>query len=146
MDEFKLLTSGVAFNRGKKSKDVRFAQLKQNDTPSSSSNVLNFFRESRVTPIEEFATPKSSDIRESVSSDSDAEKEEWFKSQEEVNIYRRKHRIFTYSRSSSHKDKDDAASVPWPIKTFQDLETIYKVNPWIVQNVSNFFKFKNPSR
>lgn len=164
MDEFKLLTQGVALNRGRRSKDVRFAHVKKqtNDININRNipNLLNFFGESRPCELEKRKASESDSLnRDSNDGHSNfkrqrhqTEKErgvelEWFTSQEEVNAFRRKNRISAYSTSIKNKNVMNSNDrIPWPIKEFNDLENNYNIPNWIIQNVLNNFRFKNPSR
>lgn len=163
MDEFKLLTQGVALNRGRRSKDVRFAHVKKqtNDININRNipNLLNFFGESRPCELEKRKASESDSLnRDSNDGHSNfkrqrhqTEKErgvelEWFTSQEEVNAFRRKNRISAYSTSIKNKNVMNSNDrIPWPIKEFNDLENNYNIPNWIIQNVLNNFRFKNPS-
>lgn len=139
MDELKLLTLGIAVSRGNKSRHLRFARAKEvPSSPQNISNVFNFFGESRCAD----PTPSIDHGIQTIEESNDDDKAAWFNSQEEVNAYRRQNRIYTYSG----KKKMAANSAPWPIKQFQDLETQYNVNPWVIQNIVQYFKFKTPSR
>lgn len=96
---------------------------------------------------------------------------EWFQSQAHVNRYRKQHKIYIHSSPSSLSSLDSSScsendnkfltesiespssqssslpsSVPWPIKTFKDLEIQYKVPKWIIMNLTEGMKITEPTR
>lgn len=180
MNEFQLLTAGVSFRRGRKSRDVHFSTSKtfENDlcVKHGNSSGLNFFGEPRApTRVKRKASisandklpkkrahPDDQNIGDQQNEERGRQNDEykgWFRSQDEVNRFRKKNRIYTYSCSTTQKDKISGATrsqqettssalsrIPWPIKSWEDLIAHYHVPAWIIDNILKTFQFKIPSR
>lgn len=153
MDEFKLLTQGVAFRNGSASRNTHFAKCDSvAEAYSGVSNVsqLNFFGEpsstaavasSRLTDnpttVDDTSdSPSTSDVQ----SDSD----DWFYSEEDIRQYRKKHNIYVHCHGGQKSKAATTVTVPPPLRSFDQLTDVFNVDPWIVDNVKKQFRTPTP--